>query len=349
MASRRRYRQAVRPDNPDTIRLRRWAIAALSLLGVVALLVVVASIAPRIGGTTVAPQDSPLELAAQATDRTIASPTPTEVATQSAAPSPPLGDASLPGTGGPGTGSTPDGLVTLMAAGTGSSGSMAEIPPPPVTRSLEPEELTGYQWPVRRARMTSFFEPRDEGFLVVDSQRIHSGLDLATFCGDRIYAAHGGTVIAASRRYLHAMAFKGPVDRAYERINRRGSLFLMAITVVIDDGNGYSSLYAHLSEVAVKRGDVVKAGDLIGYEGATGDATGCHLHYELIRLDGPWMRVAPDRVREYRYPGWLRERIDPLRVLSLRQRWHARFIPGINPPGVSPGLGRPTARNPSAR
>jgi murein DD-endopeptidase MepM/ murein hydrolase activator NlpD len=197
--------------------------------------------------------------------------------------------------------------------------------------------------------MTSFFAPRDTGFLIVDGQRIHDGLDLATFCGDNIYAAHSGTVIAAGRRYLHAMAFNGPLRAAYKRIYRRGSLPLMAITVVIDDGNGYRSLYAHLGRAVVRPGDRVRAGQLIGYEGATGDATGCHLHYGLIRMDGPWMRVSPERAKEYHYPGWVRERVDPLRVLSLRQRGRPRFVPGINPPRVSPGLGRATAHNPHDR
>jgi murein DD-endopeptidase MepM/ murein hydrolase activator NlpD len=197
--------------------------------------------------------------------------------------------------------------------------------------------------------MTSFFAPRDSGFLLVDGARIHPGLDLATFCGDRVYAAHGGIVLAAGRRYLHAMGFSGSVAKATSRINRRNSWPQMAITVVVDDGNGYRSLYAHLSETAVDVGDTVRTGQLLGYEGATGDATGCHLHYEVIRMDGGWFRVAPDRVREYQYPPLARERVDPLRILSLKDRWHARFIPGINPPDKSPGLGRPTARNPHDR
>jgi murein DD-endopeptidase MepM/ murein hydrolase activator NlpD len=232
---------------------------------------------------------------------------------------------------------------------TGSSGSISVVPPTPPGKSVEPERLTGYKWPLRRGRMTSFFAPRDSGFLLVDGTRIHPGLDLATFCGDRVYAAHGGIVIASGRRYLHAMGFSGSVAKAISRINRRNSWPQMAITVVVDDGNGYRSLYAHLSETAVDVGDTVRTGQLLGYEGATGDATGCHLHYEVIRMDGGWFRVAPDRVREYQYPPLARERVDPLRILSLKARWHGRFIPGINPPHKSPGLGRPTAHNPHDR
>ena len=56
----------------------------------------------------------------------------------------------------------------------------------------------------------------------------------------------------------------------------------LPIVVVIDDGNGYRSIYAHFGKIVVKAGQVVKAGTLLGYEGRTGHATGCHLHYGLF-------------------------------------------------------------------
>jgi len=112
---------------------------------------------------------------------------------------------------------------------------------------------------------------------------------------------------------------------------------------VIDDGNGYRSLYVHLEGVTVHPGDHVRAGQMIGYEGATGAATGCHLHYGLVRMDGAWLHVAADLVKKEKYPSMVRERIDPLRVLSLQMKWAPRLIPGINPPKVSPGLDHPTA------
>ncbi|MCY7418697.1 MAG: hypothetical protein LH650_09410, partial [Chloroflexi bacterium] len=52
--------------------------------------------------------------------------------------------------------------------------------------SAEPEDLTGYTWPLYQGRMTNFFGPRDNGFLVVDGQRLHAGLDTTTFCGDQV-------------------------------------------------------------------------------------------------------------------------------------------------------------------
>jgi murein DD-endopeptidase MepM/ murein hydrolase activator NlpD len=214
--------------------------------------------------------------------------------------------------------------------------------PPGGPTSPEPEQLTGYEWPLRNARVSSFFEDRTDGFLVVDGQRIHEGLDLATFCGDQIHAAHAGTVIAVGRRFDPVMGFDGSLNAFYERIKRKHSMYQLPIVVVVDDGNGYRSAYVHLGLASVKVGKVVKAGDLLGYEGRTGRATGCHLHYELFRMDGPWMAVAPDLVKRDHYPTAERERIDPFRVLTMKQPGHPHFMSGVDPPAISPGLGRPT-------
>src|SRR5690606_24074234 len=140
------------------------------------------------------------------------------------------------------------------------------------------------------------------------------GLDMASFCGDDVYAAHAGEVVASGRRFYHAMGFSDSLDPFYARLERRGSITDLPIAVVIDDGNGYRSVYVHLSEASVKVGQRVKAGQRIGAQGDTGNASGCHLHYELIRMDGPWMAVAKERVRQDRYPPFVRERVDPLRV-----------------------------------
>ena len=51
--------------------------------------------------------------------------------------------------------------------------------------------------------------------------------------------------------------------------------------VVIDHGNGLTSRFGHLSDYNVKSGDVVNAGEVIGFVGSTGRSTGPHLHYEI--------------------------------------------------------------------
>src|SRR3972149_1504550 len=109
-----------------------------------------------------------------------------------------------------------------------------------------------------------------------------------------------------------------PPDASYARpANPKLSTAAYPIVVVVDDGNGYRSIYVHLSRALVTKGDHVEAGQRIGREGATGNATGCHLHYGLIRMDGAWLPVAPDLVERWRYPISGRERLDPLRRLSL--------------------------------
>jgi len=215
--------------------------------------------------------------------------------------------------------------------------------PPRNGGTAEPEALTGYQWPLHGGRISSFFEDRTDGFVVIDGQRVHDGLDIATYCGDHVGAAHQGTVLEAGRHFDRQIGYNGSLDAFYARLGRRHTLGQLPIVVVIDDGNGYRSLYVHLEGVTVHPGDHVRQGQLIGYEGATGAATGCHLHYGLVRMDGAWLPVAMELVKKELYPSMVRERIDPLRVLSLKMKWAPRLIPGINPPRVSPGLDHPTA------
>ncbi|WP_442932441.1 M23 family metallopeptidase [Micromonospora sp. NBC_01699] len=98
---------------------------------------------------------------------------------------------------------------------------------------------------------------------------LHAGIDLAGADNTPIHAVAAGTVVTAGAAY-----------DGY------------GISVVIDHGNGILTHYAHQNRTAVGVGDRVTAGQTIGYEGATGDATGPHLHFE-VHQGGLWNQIDP--------------------------------------------------------
>lgn len=92
----------------------------------------------------------------------------------------------------------------------------------------------------------------------------HRGWDLAAYRGTPIYASKGGKVVIAQYH------------------NSYGNY------IVIDHGDGVSTVYAHCSKLNVSKGDTVKKGDKIGEVGTTGNSTGNHLHFEF-RLNGKYI------------------------------------------------------------
>jgi len=235
--------------------------------------------------------------------------------------------------GGPSIDASPSPAATLPAptatpTNPAPTSQPSPSPSPEGPTSVPPEELTGFVWPLRNARLTSGFGPRSDGNIIIDGERYHDGIDLATWCGDKIRAAHSGTVLYQGRKFDEYGGYSDSLDAFYARLDRIGGLSLIPIVVVIDYGNGYRGLYAHLSKAIVEAGDVVEAGQVIGYEGATGRATGCHLHYALIRMDGEWLPVTPSLVDSLRYPPFVRERVDPLLAFPIPDHYAPkRFKP----------------------
>jgi len=96
----------------------------------------------------------------------------------------------------------------------------------------------------------------------------HLGIDIGAGEGARIYAADSGVVV-----------FAGWSTGGYGNM------------VMIDHGNGYQTVYAHLSKVVARCGQSVSKGAVIGYAGTTGNSTGPHLHFEVRYQGGfinPW-------------------------------------------------------------
>jgi murein DD-endopeptidase MepM/ murein hydrolase activator NlpD len=199
----------------------------------------------------------------------------------------------------------------------------------------------------------TWFGPSKDGFIRTDDGRIHEGIDLASRCEAPVTAAHKGTVIAAGRAVLGEMGFgatRGEITELHRRhISKRkseeGGKDVLPITVVIDDGNGYRSVYKHLAEVSVEAGAAVKAGTVIGLTGQTGGVPRCQVQYELVRWDGGWRRVADSEIQRVGYPKWIRERVDPLLVLSLDEKGAPTTSKRNPPPGGSMPARRSGTRN----
>lgn len=87
--------------------------------------------------------------------------------------------------------------------------------------------------------------------------RMHSGIDISAPVGTPVGASAAGTVVGA------------------------GDQGAYGLTVVIDHGDGFATLYAHLSSISVSSGQRVGRGTVVGAVGTTGNATGPHLHFEI--------------------------------------------------------------------
>lgn len=123
--------------------------------------------------------------------------------------------------------------------------------------------LYGLLWPVERTwRVTSGFGRRVHPILGSESN--HLGIDLSMPVGTEVRAPSDGVVLRVRQ---------GPVNGRW---------------IEIDHGNGVRTLYCHLSAVDVRRGQKVKAGEVVARSGDTGRVTGPHLHYQ-VRLSGSFV------------------------------------------------------------
>ena len=135
----------------------------------------------------------------------------------------------------------------------GNNGDGDTPPPAPTAVPLPPPSTSGGMvWPTNGV-VTSLFGPR--------WGRQHQGIDIAANTGTPIYAAQSGTVVNA------------------------GTLGGFGTMALIDHGDGFTTIYGHMSELYVSAGEYVNQGQTIGLMGCTGSCTGPHLHFET-RVNG---------------------------------------------------------------
>ena len=132
-------------------------------------------------------------------------------------------------------------------------------------RTIDPASLPAFrpgvlEWPVRGIVSQEYGSTKDTGFQN-DAYEFHNGIDVADDIGTPIRAARDGVVQAVGNN----------------------SPYAYGKWIAIDHGNNLTTLYAHLSGYAasMKQGSAVKKGQVMAYMGATGFATGPHLHFTV--------------------------------------------------------------------
>ena len=134
----------------------------------------------------------------------------------------------------------------------------------------------GWAWPVPSNRTVfSGFDRVDLGVT-----RVHNGIDISEAADLQVIATRSGTVVTATN---NCRALNQSASNARQRVNCCGHVW--GNHVIIDHGNGYRSIYAHLrfNSVTVTVGDEVPQGFVIGITGSSGQSQGRHLHFEIRR------------------------------------------------------------------
>lgn len=144
-----------------------------------------------------------------------------------------------------------------------------------------PEARSGIlAWPIKGAVLTQNFGNTPYSKILYNGQP-HNGIDIKASTGTQIFSAEKGIVKEI-----------GDTDQ-FGRGTRRQCLSY-GKWVLIEHGNGLSTLYGHLSLIRVQKGDTIERSGLIGYSGSTGYATGPHLHFTIY--DSSTVKFGPSKL-----------------------------------------------------
>jgi len=131
-----------------------------------------------------------------------------------------------------------------------------------VTQATE-EAKKKFVCPLRKGHITARFGPMIDP-INRKEMLSHKGIDIAAKEWTEVYAAADGTVLSVTSHYKKEKKGYGN-------------------NIILQHANGHTTRYAKLSEILVKEGQTVKAGEKIALSGNTGRSTGPHLHFELIK------------------------------------------------------------------
>ena len=127
-----------------------------------------------------------------------------------------------------------------------------------ITPSSQTANAAGWIKPLKSYTITSSFGNRVHP--VLGYTRFHEGVDMSAYTNTPIYAARSGKVTVASYQDGGAGYY-----------------------VNINHGDGFSSIYMHMTRYIVSKGQYVEQGQVIGYVGSTGLSTGPHLHFGIAK------------------------------------------------------------------
>jgi hypothetical protein len=168
--------------------------------------------------------------------------------------------------------SLPTGVTDLPATTSAPGVNAQDVPPPGAVRpspapesaaAPRPRFVAPLATPVLNSKWGYRFDPR------ISSPFFHNGLDFDGPLGAPVLAARGGKVTFAG------WAPRGHEYRAY------------GLHIIIDHGDGYQTLYGHLSALRVQKGQEVDEAQPIGALGSTGASSGPHLHFEVRHARAP--------------------------------------------------------------